>query len=239
MGGLIYKDFIINKKSIFMMMGVFMYCGIMFLLPNVLDSEDADLAGDFVQLYGLLIFPLFFIITGSLAGNLFQSNERKSWAYFISSTPMLKKHIEAKYWFVMIIGFSTVFISAIFDAVNCLFFNGTNLLLLISLLFYLQIFLLAVEIPFLVRFGSIGAYYKAGVLVIVVLVVGIYLLFGDLSHFGTMDDFYEWFFKAMDGGVKAFAIFYAVLPFVSMTAFYLSYRISCRLYLKGAESFEE
>ncbi|MDE6781472.1 MAG: ABC-2 transporter permease [Ruminococcus sp.] len=239
MGGLIYKDFIINKKSIFMMLGIVMYCGIMFLLPNVLDSEDADLAGDFVQLYGILIFPLFFIITGSFASNIFQSNERKSWAYFISSTPMLKKHIEAKYWFVMIIALSTVFISSVFDAINCLVFDGTNLLLLISLLFYIQIFLLAFEIPFLVRFGSIGAYYKAGILVIGVLVVGIYLLFGDLSHFGTMDDFYEWFFKAMDGGAKAFEIFYAILPFVSMTAFYLSYRISCRLYLKGTENFEE
>lgn len=239
MGGLIYKDFIVNKKSFFVMLGVAMYCGIMFLLPNVITSEDADLVGDFVQLYGILLFPLFFIITGSLAGNLFQSNERKSWAYFITSTPMLKKHIEAKYWFVFIIGISTVFLSSVFDALNCMLFDGTNFMVLISMSFYIQIFLLSFEIPFVVRFGSIGNYYKAGVFLVLVLAVGIYMLFGDLSHFGSMDDFYEWFFDAMNGGVKAFEIFYASLPYVSMTAFYLSYKISCRLYLKGAENFEK
>lgn len=171
---------------------------------------------------------------------MLKEDESRRWAYFITSTPMLKKHIEAKYWFIMIISLSTVFIVSVFDAINCIFFDTQSLQLLIIILFYLQIFMRAIEIPFLVRFGTnMGGYYKAGVLVLVLLIVGIYFLFGDLSHFGTMDDFYEWFFKAMNGGVKALEIFYAIFPYIAVTAYYLSYKLSCRLYLKGAENFEK
>lgn len=239
MGGLLYKDFIMNKKNIFAMLGAVMFCGIVFLSTGIVPVDDEELTSNFMQLYGLIIFPALFIITSTISSGVFTGDERKSWAYFISSTPMLKKHIEAKYWFVFIVGISTVFLSSVFDALNCMLFDGTNFMVLISMSFYIQIFLLSFEIPFVVRFGSIGNYYKAGVFLVLVLAVGIYMLFGDLSHFGSMDDFYEWFFDAMNGGVKAFEIFYASLPYVSMTAFYLSYKISCKLYLKGAENFEK
>lgn len=239
MGGLIYKDFITNRKSIFIALGSVLYCGIMIIMPNIIDSIEEDM-GMFLSLYGMLMFFAMFLISGAFQGNMLKEDESRRWAYFITSTPMLKKHIEAKYWFIMIISLSTIFIVSVFDAINCIFFDTQSLQLLIMILFYLQIFMRAIEIPFLVRFGTnMGGYYKAGVLVLVLLIVGIYFLFGDLSHFGTMDDFYEWFFDAMNGGVKALEIFYAIFPYIAVTAYYLSYKLSCRLYLKGAENFEK
>ncbi len=239
MGGLIYKDFLTNRKSIFIALGSVFYCGIMIIIPNIIDSVEEDM-GMFLSLYGLLMFFTMFLISGAFQGNMLKSDESRRWAYFITSTPMLKKHIEAKYWFIMIISLSTVFITAVFDAVNCIFFKAESLQAFIMILFYVQILMRAVEIPFLVRFGtSMGGYYKAGVLVLVVLVVGIYLLFGDLSHFGAMDTFYEWFFNAVNGGVRTLQVFVSIIPFVSAGTYYLSYKLSCRLYLKGAENFEE
>lgn len=239
MGGLIYKDFLTNRKSIFTALGAVLYCGIMIIMPNIIDSVEEDM-GMVMSLYGLLMFFTMFFISGAFQGNMLKGDESKRWAYFITSTPMLKKHIEAKYWFILILSMSTVFITSVFDALNCLLFDSASLQIIIMIMFYIQMFIRAVEIPFCVRFGtSMGGYYRLGILVLVLLAVGIYFLFGDLSHFGTMDDFYEWFFDAMNGGVKAFEIFYAVFPYIAVTAYYLSYKLSCRLYLKGAENFEK
>lgn len=244
MGGLIYKDFLTNRKSIFVALGAMLYCGIMIIMPNVIGTGDEGIGVEdmriFLSLYGILMLFAIFFISGAFQGNILKNDESRRWAYFITSTPMLKKHIEAKYWFIMIMSLSTVFITVIFDALNCILFKAVSLQAFIITAFYIQMFLRAVEIPFLVRFGtSMGGYYKAGVLVLAVLIVGIYLLFGDLSHFGSMDTFYEWFLNAMNGGVKTLQIFMAVMPFVSAGMYYLSYRLSCRLYLKGAENFEE
>ncbi|MCM1507116.1 MAG: ABC-2 transporter permease [Ruminococcus flavefaciens] len=238
MGGLIYKDFLVNKKSIFIALGAMLYCGIMMIIPVSDESVKEDM-GMFMQLYGILLFVAMFIISGAFEGNIFKSDESKKWAYFITSTPMLKKHIEAKYWLVMIMSLATMFIISVFDALNCIISDTQSLQALIMLMFCIQIFMRAIEIPFLVRFGDMGRYYKVGVFLLLVIIVGIYLLFGDLSHFGSIDSFYEWLFKALGGEVKALQIFVAVLPFVAFGAYYLSYRVSCRLYLKGAENFEK
>ncbi|MDE5620961.1 MAG: ABC-2 transporter permease [Ruminococcus sp.] len=238
MGGLIYKDFIVNRKSIFIALGSVLYCGIMIIIPNIIDSVEEDI-GMFLSLYGLLMFFTIFLISGAFQGNMLKGDESKRWAYFITSTPMMKKHIEAKYWFIMIISLSTVFITAIFDAVS-IFFNAESLQVFIMISFYIQLLMRAVEIPFCVRFGtSMGGYYRLGIFVLLLLVIGIYLLFGDLSHFGSMDAFYEWVFKALNGSIRTLQIFIAVTPFISTGMYYLSYKISCRLYLKGVENFEE
>lgn len=239
MGGLIYKDFLTNKKSIFITLGSVLYCGIMLILPNLSENVEEDM-GAFMSLYGILMFFAVFFITGAFEGNMFKNDESKRWSYFITSTPMLKKYIEAKYWFIMIIALATVFISAIFDALNCILFDSVSLQIVLMIFFYVQIFLKAIEIPFYVRFGTtMGGYYKVGVLVLVVLVAGIYALFGDLSHFGSMDAFYDWVLDALSGEVKMIEVFMAVMPFVSAGMYYLSYKLSCKLYLKGAENFEE
>lgn len=232
MVGLIYKDFLVNKKSIFIALGAMIYCGMMVVIPAGNKSVKEDM-GMFMQLYGILIFFAMFIISGNFQGNIFKSDESKKWAYFIISTPMIKKYIEAKYWFIMIMSLSTLLITAIFDSLNCIVSDAYSLQIFIMIMFYIQILMRSIEIPFLIRFGAMGSYYKVGIFLLAVLAVGIYLLFGDLSHFGSMDSFYEWIFKALGGESMAFQVFFAILPFVSATAYYLSYKVSCRLYLEG------
>lgn len=239
MGGLIYKDFLTNRKSIFIALGAMLYCGLMIIMPYIIGTAEEDI-GVFMQLYAILMFVAMFFISGAFQGNMLKSDESKRWAYFITSTPMLKKHIEAKYWFILILSMATVFITSVFDALNCLLFDSASMQMIIMIIFYIQMFLRAIEIPFCVRFGTdMGGYYRAGILVLVILIAGTYFLFGDLSHFGSIDTFYDWLFKALSGEVKAFQMFIAVFPFVSMGMYYLSYKLSCRLYLKGAENFEK
>lgn len=239
MGGLIYKDFLTNRKSIFTALGAMLYCGIMIIMPDIIGTAEEDI-GIFMQLYAILMFVAMFFISGAFQSNMLKNDESRRWAYFITSTPMLKKHIEAKYWFILIMSMTTVFITSVFDALNCLLFDSASMQMIIMIIFYIQMFLRAIEIPFCVHFGTdMGGYYRAGILVLVILIAGIYFLFGDLSHFGSIDTFYDWLFKALSGEVKAFQMFIAVFPFVSMGMYYLSYKLSCRFYLKGAENFEK
>lgn len=238
MGGLIYKDFLTNKKSIFIMLGAVFYSGIMLFLPNLMENEDN--MEMFTSLYELPMLMLVFFITGAFQGNMLKHDESKRWAYFITSTPMLKKHIEAKYWFMLIISFGTLFIASIFDAINCIVMGSDTLQIITVILFCIQVIMRSIELPFLMRFGSdMGGYYKAGVLVLICIIALIYFLFGDLSHFGSMDAFYEWFFKSISGENMTLMVIVAVLPFIAFGMYYFSYRISCRLYLKGAENFEK
>lgn len=240
MVGLIYKDFLTNRKSIFTALGAMLYCGIMIIMPDIIGTAEEEDIGIFMQLYAILMFVAMFFISGAFQSNMLKNDESRRWAYFITSTPMLKKHIEAKYWFILIMSMATVFITSVFDALNCLLFDSASMQMIIMIIFYIQMFLRAIEIPFCVRFGTdMGGYYRAGILVLVILIAGIYFLFGDLSHFGSIDTFYDWLFKALSGEVKAFQTFIAVFPFVSMGMYYLSYKLSCRLYLKGAENFEK
>lgn len=240
MGGLIYKDFLTNKKSVFIMLGGVLYTGIMILLPNFIENEDIEDISMFMQLYAILAIVVLFFITGAFQGNMLKNDESKRWAYFITSTPMLKKHIEAKYWFILIISFGIVFITSILDALNCMVTGSATLQMIIIFIFCIQIIMRSIEIPFLVRFGSdMGGYYKAGVLVLICLIALIYYLFGDLSHFGSADNFYEWILNSLSGENMTFMIIVAVLPFIAFGMYYLSYKVSCKLYLKGAENFEK
>ena len=59
--------------------------------------------------------------------------------------------------------------------------------------------------------------------------------------FGTMEDFILFLLDVMSGkrgGTTLLAVS-ALLPLITLGAYYLSYLLSCKLYLKGAEQLEQ
>lgn len=65
----------------------------------------------------------------------------------------------------------------------------------------------------------------------------IYWLFGDISMMESPEALFGWLnklFSDSDAYLIISSVSYAVMPLI----YYLSYRISCKLYKKGAESFE-
>lgn len=64
----------------------------------------------------------------------------------------------------------------------------------------LILFLNAIEIPFIVRFGyRKGVNLKAVIFVLVIAAVGIYFLFGDISMFGSWEDFMQFIIDILNG----------------------------------------
>jgi hypothetical protein len=98
----------------------------------------------------------------------------------------------------------------------------------------------ALEIPFVVRYGSKnGAKYKGCIFAAIILAVIIYMLFGYIPRFMSAEHFFEWYENMMNSTTNGMLIFIAVLPYISLTLYCISYRISCRLYQKGVDTYDK
>ena len=104
----------------------------------------------------------------------------------------------------------------------------------IPLFFYLQIILRAVDIPLTLRFGL-----KNGSLVksIAMIVIGIAVMV-IVSNFGEeLVDLYE---KATEQQLgTAVNLMLGLLPIIALALYWLSYQISCKVYMKGAEQYDK
>ena len=118
------------------------------------------------------------------------------------------------------------------------FFHNTSNTQSVSIfLFMLQVFLRSIDLPFTITFGS-----KAGTNIRIISMVSIgfaflvYALFGDLSIFFTWEDVISFFTKTPSAKI---IIIISIAEILIFPVYYLSYRISCRLYLKGVDNYEK
>lgn len=239
MSGLIYKDFYLNRKYFLLLLSPFL------LIPGTVISEAArgTSPNDIwmsIMLFEVIIMTFgYIIITG-----IMKHDERKAWASFAISTPQAARgQVASKYYFSLIVLIGSVFISYIYDVIACAAGNvDSSGLSMISSLFFVFILMLSVEIPFSIRFGSSnGNKYRAMIVILLLFAGMVYLLFGDISIFGEPEKLMESIMNILEGNglPDGLLIAMGIFPYFSMTMFYLSYKLSCRLYIKGIESFEK
>lgn len=255
MYGLLYKELVLNRKSLFVLafVDLAMYIMTFFLFSTLVKEEFFDessytMAADIIScVYALLVFVFVMIIMPGI----FSTDESKRWSSFISSSPARESgQIYSKYMFgfLMLIAsyIWSYFAEEFFDAVISVYYGFENksvLSLNVSFaMVFMLLFLGAVEFPFYVRFGSkIGSSVKMGIFFGFLLLAAVYFLFGDLSVFGSLDSLWEFLSEVIKGyAFGDIAIF--VLSLCTLGAFglyILSYKLSCRLYMKGAENFEQ
>ncbi|MGN0551847.1 MAG: ABC-2 transporter permease [Oscillospiraceae bacterium] len=255
MYGLLYKELVLNRKSLFVLalVDIYVYAVCFFLFGSLVKEDFVDessypMAADIIScVYALLIFIFALIILPQI----FSTDESKRWSAFISSSPAQESgQIYSKYMFgavLLIVSYIwSYFAEIIFDAIISVYYGFENTSVLSTNVSFVMVFVVlfigAVEFPFYVRFGSkIGSSVKMGIFFGFLFIVVVYFLFGDLSVFGSLDSLWEFLSEVING--EAFgdtAIF--VLSLCALSAFglyILSYRISSRFYLKGAESFEQ
>ena len=107
------------------------------------------------------------------------------------------------------------------------------------------------SLPFVIRYGSKrGVNIKVAVILIIALCIGIYALFGDISYFMKGEGFVNQIQEAVmningnevaDKLLKQDAsklLIASLIPHIIVGLYYLSYRISCKLYLKGTEEYD-
>jgi hypothetical protein len=150
-----------------------------------------------------------------------------------------KGHVEAKYYYLLIQALGIMFIMFISDTILTAMLGGTvRAAAVLPLLFSLHLLLAAVEIPFMIRFGSDHGMQIKGAVVASVLMLGvIYFLFGDISWMLDAEDPIKGIMDMLQNGNTVF--FIGLFPFISVAAYYLSCKLSVRIFRKGAENYEQ
>ncbi|MGN1415812.1 MAG: ABC-2 transporter permease [Oscillospiraceae bacterium] len=238
MAGLLYKELIINKKSLLIYLGTVLLISFGVIVNMTGDDIDPEKGAGIVPLFYFMIF--FF--TGMFQPNLFEPDESKKWSYFVTSTPaMARGQVYSKYMagFLMSL-FAMLWCQVLDMAVTFILGAQSMAMSAVYIFFYAQLFLRAVEYPFIVRFGSkIGSTYKMASFFLVIFIVFVYLLFGDLSML-DMNNIFDTIYGILDGSIFSDNVLFVIslCPYLAIASYYLSYRLSCKFYLKGAESFE-
>lgn len=246
--GIMYKDFCVIKGNLLGNIMLIVWMSAWCFIPWTKIMDDLENVGN--TSYGisfflvpLLAYVVTAIVLSSLATEVIVQDEDKYYSAFISSTPMTAKgQILCKYYEILLLSFFVVLWGYILDTVISLIngVSGSSMMIYIPCFFFL-IFTKAIETPFLIRYGTkIGKMVKIIGMVAMLYGVIIYLLFGplpDINSDTVFDTIINWFlqdknFSHFTSGVIA------LTPYLIMVMFYISYKVSCKWYQKGVNSYD-
>ena len=267
MTGLIFKELRMNRGNLIVLAlmgpGMLLFgLGFTWLTTLTGEAEMAEMIGGFNSadgepplLYLMCAFIPFFA-TGLQAFLNISQDEVKKWAYFTASHPKgIKGAIYAKY-VVTFLMLMVAYVSATLTAelvilADHLLVGTENEQLMINLqitnllingMFFFELFKMMIDFPFTYRFGrKNGEHMK--VLIFAVLVLGglIYLLFGPLPGGESGDPFvtiYDWCVSFAEGTLKHnIYLILGVILWLAIIGYYVSYKISCKVYMKGVEQY--
>lgn len=240
MSGLIYKEIITNKKTLILMSVIILIIPILMSLTVLSDDADENSAGTLMSLMNIMIYVIIFLVVGTMQAQMFENDESKRWVDYIVSTPKLARgQVESKYIFTLMVTIGAMILAMIGSDIANVISGSSDMSIMLYILVIVQLFLRAVEIPFIIRWGSkVGTVLKS-IMFLVLLLAGIgYLLFGDLSFWNDMDKVYEKMLEFLSGDFQeGFFVFLGIAPYAVGILYYLSYRISAKLYLKGADNY--
>ncbi|MBQ7776805.1 MAG: ABC-2 transporter permease [Lachnospiraceae bacterium] len=247
--GLLYKDLCVLKKSIGGMLAVWLVFSIPLFLPASV-WEKTGLLTEIVNAQTItfavmpaIIYLSLFACISAFQSNLFEHDERKVWSHYITASPQgYKGQVLSKYYMTFSTSFAVVVWGYICDMISSLtsgYIGSASSIY--TTYFYIQIILQAIEYPFLIRFGhKHGNTYKIAMFIVAFYGVMVYLLFGKLPK-NFSDNMFDFLFKLAtnETALPTMALgFTALLPYVAALLFYLSYKLSCKWYLKGVETYE-
>lgn len=230
MRGLLYKDFILICPPLkLVLLGILQS---LFLIPYLSTISMGNQA--FVT---ILAGSTMFLCASVFSTDHFSPDEKYASLSFGISTPWgAKGMMQSKYYAMLIINVIQLFISCILDMIFSIF-SGTNCCWALFFLFGVNLLIIAIKTPFIVRYGSaIGTAVMPFLFMILLIIIGIYFLFGDIS-FLFADNPLE-ALKALLAG-KNLPLILALFPCVTIIFYYISYRLSLALYRKGIETYRE
>lgn len=239
MGGLLYKNFYYLKIEIIVLAVLQLICSVsVFFVSSAALGGDEAAMQDSMMIIMIVYFCSFYLATLFDMG-LFAADEKRISTCFIISTPKgAKSHIQSKYYTLLILNLAVLFCCMITDTISCVLADS----ILLSCANFLVLFfsgnmiLTAFGVPFTIRFGSAnGGNIKVATAGVIILIAAIYFLFGDISMFMVEDPVAE-IMKWLESGDVLLIL--SLIPYIAVVLYYISYRISLALYLKGAENYD-
>lgn len=237
MRGLLYKEVLQNRGIL--LAGLCSVLAFTFLF--VFGFEEGD--GMVYQILSLLFYPAMYLMLGFLQPAIFEPDEKKASAYLYCSTPVgVKGVIAAKYWLTFLLYLlPTIWIGFISLLEKQLYHRAaTGVVVALSLMFF-GLFMKALEQPFMFRFGSKnGGYIKTAMMMLLTLAAMTYLLFGPVPSSWSGDNILDWILERINEGftLKVKIVCTGIAGSI-LLLYYLSYRISCRVFWQGVDEYEK
>lgn len=249
MKGLLYKEFKQNRTGLLV---TILVPFLVVLLPFVLSSADFELsvAGAFISLNNeaamskLLLILVTYLVAGDMQGKTLMGDDTKKWGLFVASNPEgIQGYLYIKYVFIFGMCGLMYVAGTMADYLYCTMgYQVTKQVIepsvIVTLLFYIQLFLRAIELPFFIRFGmKRGSTIK---IILGLLSVLVFTMLVALDPFDIVTKAVGMIDSLRAGDVSdAITLLIALFPFLALGSYYLSYRISCKLYMKGVEQYDK
>ena len=251
MRGLIYKDLYLTKSKMIVSIALSAFViGLSLLVFAIAGKRftDPNLVCGFI---GIIIV---FYIPEMNNSFIMKTDAEKEWSFYGMSLPGgIKQIVAAKYMTVFIQYLSAYVLCVLNDIIFGLYF-GEPINSSIFVLFVIMIFILlnAVEMPIGFRFGfDKASQIRIFMTIVVVLIITVYLLFGNIDWLMADDGLVQVVKRVIDQvsdnpdvlseEVQRLIskityinyIYAAVLVHLVVLSYYISYRISCRVFRKG------
>ena len=251
MRGLIYKDLYLVKGKV--LAGC---ASILFLIAStyVVYTFVGGKVLFPIDLAAIITDLMIALYVGALSyGYIVKTDTKRQWGFYGMSLPGSERLVVgAKYMTVFIMYFISYGLCVLNDIIIGLIFGKTvDMSLFVLMFMLLQMFLNAIEMPLAFRFGMDKA---AGIRILIVsmlfVLLSIYLLFGNIEWLMAEDGLVKTLIRLFNGNTDPIAISGELQRFIKrftyinyielgvfthlmVLAYYISYRISCRVFRKG------
>jgi hypothetical protein len=232
MTGLVYKEWKQNRCFILSMI----LCGVVPLC--FLIEKDIFNDTNILRTFGMISA---FLVAGGLQTMVLRGDDRKLWGYWITSTSDgYKGFLRVKY--EMVFGMVVLFMFSLqmFDELFCAVAFDTGITEIRELsnisvpLIFAQLLLRAIDIPFTLRYGNKkGSLIKLIYSLVFTIIISA-MIFTNFCNFSVI--LFETGEKLFSG--DNLSLVFGVFTVSVLVIYYLSYRISCRIYLKGVEQYD-
>lgn len=250
--GFLYKELRQNMKSICVVIILPFFLLIFLAGCLAIVSLNAEYGGDgwivrtlTSDVIRLVTIALGFLSVGGLLLSVFHGDDKKLWAYFTASVPMgVEKFLYTKYvlsfamcglYFVSSYVAETLVATVRWFAFEEEIISFTSIFVMI---FFVLILHNSVSIPMVLRFGE-----KKGniinVIIILCLAVAAIMI---LSFIPTeiQDKVFAWLAGFMTGDHNNLTmLLLGLFPAFSVGAYILSYKVSCKIFMKGVNEYDK
>ena len=160
-------------------------------------------------------------------------------AWFVSTPAGARNMVLSKYAGGLLISVAVINLSSLYVQIPQMVIykltgnhTGEAAASIMILLFSFLIIAWALEMPFCFRFSTkYGSYIRTALVIVLFTALAIYGLF--FAPDNMLDPIFEFFLSEEKS--TGYYFFMNGIPLISLLLYYISYRISCRAYLKGAE----
>lgn len=242
--GLLYKEFIACKRALIFPFAIYLFfLGTMLVLPLCFPSESSEL---FIpDMISVATSAILFMILNGMQGEMFKKDERRIWVNYAVSLPTsVVGQVKVKYYYFFIINSIALFVTQCNEwIIKAVDMKSSGLGASVAFMFFmLYLVIFAIDMPFTFRFGrTFGGYMKTVLMLVLIFIMMLYGLFGDISMFLGEDEIEVAIFKFLEMlfSNEAVAISMGLGCWAVLGFYFLSYKLSCKLYLKGVDMYDQ